>query len=415
MKAEIISIGTELLTGQTINTNTAFLGEELQELGIDLRYQSCVQDSIKDIQEVLSIALNRAELIITTGGLGPTSDDLTHKAIFSFFNLNPILDKTVLKDIQTKFKLKGYRKMPKINLKQAYKPKNAKWIRNKLGTANGIIWKINKEQSKLILTFPGVPREMQQMWSDSIKPYLNNLSKNSFYSRTLKYTGIGESALAEKINQYFYLKNPIVAPYASIGEVKIKVTGSAKTKDQAKRIAMKTTDKILRKTKEYFFGFNNETLEGLTADKLVKFKKTIAIAESCTGGLLSKRLTDIPGSSNYIKLNVITYSNEAKNKLLKIPNEILKKYGAVSPQVAALMAKNIKQLADTDFGISITGIAGPGGGSKAKSVGLVYFGFAKGNNIKIKKMQFGQNSTRDEIRFLATQFALNWLRKELYK
>ena len=158
-----------------------------------------------------------------------------------------------------------------------------------------------------------------------------------------------------------------------------------------------------------------ETLEELIANKLIKSKKTIAVAESCTGGLLSKRLTDIPGSSYYIKLNVITYSNEAKHKLLNIPNKILKTRGAVSPQIAALMAKNIKQLAGTDYGISITGIAGPGGGSKAKPVGLVYFGFAKGKNVQTKKMQFGQNSTRDEIRFLATQFALNWLRKKLYK
>lgn len=411
MKAEIISIGTELLLGQITNTNARFLAEELQKLGIESYFQTTVGDNTKRIHQILEEALKRSNLIITTGGLGPTSDDLTHEAISSFFKAKLFLDKKILKQIQKKFHLKGYKKMPKINIKQAYKPKDAKWIPNKLGTASGIIWKVN---STIIMTFPGVPRELYQMWNNTAKPYLKKLSeKNVIYSKTLKFTGIGESSLAEKIKSYFNLKNPTVAPYASLGEVKIRITKKAKSKLIAKRQVNLIAKKILAKTKDYYYGEDEETLEGLTAKKLILKKKTIAIAESCTGGLLSKRLTDIPGSSKYIKLNVITYSNEAKNKLLQVPKEELKKFGAVSKEVASTMARGIQKLAKANIGLSITGIAGPDGGLKSKPVGLVYFGLANKKKVKVQKMLFGSNSTREEIRWLATQFALNWVRKEL--
>jgi len=447
MKAEVISIGTELLLGQTINTNACFLADELQSLGIESYFQTTVGDNTERIHEVLKLALQRADIIITTGGLGPTPDDLTHEAIYKFFKAISFLDKNYLKQIENKFHLRGYIKMPPMNKKQAYKPKNAKWIPNKLGTANGIIWiftaggagreasrarnsvtklwrvpegdrprseRWQENPNKVIITFPGVPSEMKQMWNDTTKPYLKKIfGKNILHSTTLKFTGIGESALAEKIKRFFNQSNPTVAPYASPGEVKIRVTAKAKRNKIAKLLVLKTVKDILKTTKQYFYGFDDETLEHLVAKKLTSNNKTISIAESCTGGLLSKRLTDLPGSSKYIKLNIITYSNEAKNKLLGIPNEILKKYGAVSSQTAALMAKGIKELSNCNIGFSVTGIAGPSGSSKEKPIGLVYFGLAKGNKVKIEKVLFGSNSTRDEIRFLATQFALNWIRKEL--
>ncbi|MBI2996001.1 MAG: competence/damage-inducible protein A [Candidatus Melainabacteria bacterium] len=413
MKAEIISVGTELLLGQITNTNASYLAQELKSLGIESHFQSTVGDNVERIHEVLNQALNRADLIITTGGLGPTPDDLTHEAISSFFKTKLFLDKKVLKNIKEKFYLKGYKKMPTMNIKQAYKPKDAKWIPNKLGTANGIKWRI-RDGNVLIMTFPGVPRELYHMWEDTAKPYLKKLTgKNVIYSRTLKFTGIGESALADKIKSYFNLQNPTVAPYASIGEVKIRITSKEKSLKKAKKLVQKVTNKILKKTKKYFFGKDNDTLESLVAKKLTTQNKTIAIAESCTGGLLSKRLTDIPGSSKYIKLNVVTYSNEAKNKILNVPQKLLTKYGAVSFQVAKAMAIGVKKLAKTNLGLSITGIAGPSGSTKTKPVGLVYFGLAKENKIKTIKMLFGKNSIREEIRWLATQFALNWIGREL--
>lgn len=411
MKAEIISIGTELLLGQITNSNASFIAREFHNLGIESYFQSTVGDNTERIHTVLNQALERSDLIITTGGLGPTSDDLTHKSISSFFNIKQLLDRKTLKTIEKKFLLKGYKRMPDINKKQAYKPKGATWIPNKLGTANGIIWKI---KSKLIMTFPGVPSELHQMWKDTAKPYLRKHFKgNVLYSKTLNFTGIGESALAEKISKYFNLKNPTVAPYAYPGEVKIRVTAKAKSMSKAKKIITPVIRKIISKAKDYYFGKDEETLELLVAKKLISKKKTIALAESCTGGLLSKRLTDIPGSSKYTKLNAVTYSNQSKNKILKVPEALIKKYGAVSHQVASSMAIGIKRLTNCNIGVSITGIAGPGGGSKDKPVGLVYIGIAKGNKVKTQKVQFGLNSSREEIRWLATQHALNWLRKEL--
>lgn len=414
MKCEIISIGSELTSGKTINTNAAFIGSELQTLGLDSYFRTTVDDNIERIHEVLKQALKRAEIIITTGGLGPTHDDLTHEAIAGFFKIKLQKDKKVLKEIKRKFNLKQ-KKMPKINIKQANKPKDAKWILNKLGTANGIMWKVNYDKKeKYILTFPGVPRELINMWTNSGRYFLKKLSgKNFIYSKTLKFTGIGESALAEKITSFFKLKNPIVAPYASIGEVKIVITGKGGSKQKTVNIVEKTAKRILRKIKDFYFGKDNETLEGLVAKKLILKKKSISLAESCTGGLLSKRLTDIPGSSKYLKFGIVSYSNESKIKLLNVKKEALKKYGAVSKETAYEMAKGVQKLGNTDIGVSITGIAGPKGGTKLKPVGLVYFGLALKNKTKTQKVLWGRNATRDEIRFLSTQFALNWLRKEL--
>lgn len=424
MRAEIISVGTELLMGQIVNTNAHFFAKELSELGIDSYFQTTVGDNEKRIHEVLDLALKRSDIIITSGGLGPTSDDITHESISSFFNAKPVLDERVLKEIEEKFSSRGYKKMPLMNKKQAYKPKDAKWILNKNGTARGIIWNVTRssspsrvtsnEQRATIFTFPGVPSELYSMWDETVKPYLKkNICKDRIFSRTLKFTGIGESALAEKIEPFFDLKNPTVAPYASLGEVKIRITSKSKSLSKARKDVLSLSKKVLLKTSDYYFGDDDETLEEVLGKLLVLKKLTISLAESCTGGLLSKRLTDVPGSSKYIKLNVVTYSNEFKNKILNVSKNELDKYGAVSSEVAASMAKGIKKLAGSDIGFSITGIAGPGGGSKEKSVGLVYFGMAIGNKIKVEKKEFYYRYSRENIRWLSSQFALDWIRREL--
>jgi nicotinamide-nucleotide amidase len=433
MKAEIICIGTELLMGQIVNTNAQFFASELHELGIDSYFQTTVGDNEKRIHEVLELALKRSDIIITSGGLGPTSDDLTHESIASYFNVKPTLDKKVLSEIEKKFSSRGYKKMPAMNKKQAYKPIDAKWIPNENGTARGIIWDVGRESlivnrisiregirstihnpQLTILTFPGVPSELYSMWNETAKPYLKKISGgNSIFSRTLKFTGIGESALAEMIEPVFDLKNPTVAPYAGLGEVKIRVTSKSKNLAKAKKDVLKTCKSILLKTKDYYFGDDEESLEEIVGKLLIAKKKSIALAESCTGGFLSKRLTDVAGSSKYIKLNLVTYANEAKNKMLNVPDEILKEHGSVSPQVAFLMAKGIKDLASADMGFSITGVAGPSGGSKEKPVGLVYFAIAYGNKVKVEKKQFSYKYSRADIRWLATQFALNWIRESL--
>lgn len=417
MKAEIICIGTELLMGQIVNTNAQFIAKELSELGIDSHYQTTVGDNEKRIHEVLKLALNRSDIIITTGGLGPTADDLSHESIASFFHEKLVLDKEVLKEIKEKFKMRGYKNMPQMNEKQAYKPKSAKWIPNKNGTARGITWEVKRKSvTPVILTFPGVPSELYSMWKDTVKPYLRReFCKEVLFSRTLKFTGIGESALAEKIEPMFNLKNPTVAPYASLGEVKIRVTSKSKNLTKAKKDVLSLSKKILLKTKDYYYGDDEESLEEIVGTLLTSKKMTISLAESCTGGLLSKRLTDVSGSSKYIKLNVITYSNEAKNKIIHVPKTELDKYGAVSSQVAVSMAKGIRKLSGSSIGFSVTGIAGPGGGTKEKPVGLVYFAMAIGNKVKVEKKEFFYRYSRENIRWLSSQFALNWIRKELVK
>ena len=412
MKVGIIAIGSEVVSGQTINTNAGFISNELESLGFDPLIHISVKDNIKEVHLALREVLNIADIAITTGGLGPTPDDLTHEAICSFLKVKPKQDKKVLKQIKNKFLLRGYKKMPPMNIKQSYKPKEAKWIQNKTGTANGIIWKI--KSSKLILTFPGVPAELKQMWEDTAKPYLKKLKTKSYtYSKTLKFTGIGESALAEKIKPLLLLKEPVIATYAELGQIKVRITAKEKSIKKAKKIASAFSKKVLRKTKKYYFGEDDETLESLIAAKLIKSKRTLATAESCTGGLLSKRLTDISGSSKFFKLSVVTYSNDTKSKLLNVSEKTLEKYGAVSSQTASEMAKGIQKLAKSNIGFSITGIAGPKGGSKAKPVGLVYFGLAKGKSIKTKNVFFGKDRGRNEIRTLAAQYALNWLHQEL--
>lgn len=436
MRAEIISVGTELLMGQIVNTNAQFFAKELSELGINSHFQTTVGDNEERIHEVLNLALKRSDIILTSGGLGPTADDLTHESISSFFNVKLALDEKVLKEIEKKFSSRGYKKMPFMNEKQAYKPKDAKWIPNRNGTARGIIWQIGEWEKRrkgegenlqsfgspalrfsgsvLILTFPGVPSELYSMWNETVKPYLKkNICKDSIFSRTLKFTGIGESALAEKIEPLFNLKNPTVAPYASLGEVKIRVTSKSKSLSKAKKDVLNLSKKILLKTKDYYFGDDEETLEEIVGKLLASKRLTISLAESCTGGLLSKRLTDVPGSSKYIKLNVVTYSNEFKNKIINVSKDELKKYGAVSPQVAISMAKGIKELAGSDIGFSITGIAGPGGGTKEKPVGLVYFAMAVGNKVKVEKKEFYYRHSRENVRWLSSQFALDWIRREL--
>lgn len=411
MKVGIIAVGNEVVSGQTINTNASFISNELENLGFDPLIHIAVKDNMSEIHLALKEVLSMADLVITTGGLGPTPDDLTHEAIYAFFKTKPKQDKKTLKQIKNKFRLRGYKKMPPMNIKQSYKPKDAKWISNKTGTANGIIWQIKK---KIIITFPGVPAELKQMWEDTANPFLKKM-KNKFYiyTKTLKFTGIGESALAEKIKPLLTLKNPIIATYAELGQIKVRITAKEKSIQKAKKTALAFSTKVLRKTKRYYFGQDNEILESLLAIKLIQSKKTLAIAESCTGGLFSKRLTDISGSSRFFKLSAVTYSNDTKNKLLNIPEKILTKYGAVSSQTASAMAKGIQELAKSNIGLSITGIAGPTGGSKIKPVGLVYFGLAKRKSIKIKKVLFGKDRSRNEIRTLAAQYALNWLLNEI--
>ena len=273
----------------------------------------------------------------------------------------------------------------------------------------------NPEQPRYILTFPGVPSEMKRMWAESARDFLTScFGPSVVWSQELKHFGIGESTLAEKFGDLLHGTNPTVAPLAGTGECRLRVSAKAATVEEARQIAEPVIEKIKAGSGTLCYGIDSDTLESVVAAELTKLHQTVAAAESCTGGLLSKRLTDLPGSSAYVKLNVVTYANEAKRDFLGVPQELLDTHGAVSTECAEAMAQGVRKLANADFGIGITGIAGPDGGTEDKPVGLVYIGLAYADGVQVMKCQFPQQVGRDGIRHRSVSEALNMLRLHLH-
>ena len=420
--AEILSIGTELLLGHVLDTNSQFLAQELASLGIDCFFRSTVGDNSARIQEAALAALKRADILITTGGLGPTADDITTESLASLFNTPLDFDEKIFANIQSFFAAAG-QTMPQNNRRQAFRPHGADSLPNERGTAPGIIWQIDDKllsqlgipgQKKCILTFPGVPQELYDMWRQAAKPFLQNYFQDlTIWSCQLKHYGIGESALSQKYAHLLEQTNPTVAPYAGNGECRLTVTAKAINEQAAKNIAQRTIDEILQSSGTLCYGFDHETLESAVGKLLTAQNKILAVAESCTGGLVSQRLTDIPGSSDYIKLNVVTYSNEAKTNILKVSEDLLAEHGAVSAQCAEAMAAGIRKLANAHIGLSVTGIAGPTGDSENKPVGLVYIGLAVGDKLSSIKLNIPSQLSRTTIRQRAANAALNMVRLSL--
>ena len=417
MSAEIICIGTELLLGDILNTNCHYLAQELASLGIPHYYQTVVGDNIERIHQVLEIAIARSTILIFTGGLGPTPDDLTTETIAAFFN-TPLEEKPeIIADITEKFASIG-RKMTPSNRKQALIPQGANVLPNPLGTAPGMIWEraIENGNSLTIMTFPGVPFEMKRMWRDTAVPFLKSQGwgKDIIYSQMLRFRGIGESALAEKVAPLFDLTNPTVAPYASKGEVRLRISAKAQSEAEALALIEPVAQKIQAIAGLDYFGKDEETLASVVGKLLEERNQTLAVAESCTGGGLGAMLTEIPGSSHYFKGGIIAYDNEVKTSLLEVSSADLAQFGAVSELVVRQMAQGVKQALDTDYGISITGIAGPDGGTETKPVGLVYIGLATPNGLTIgQEYRFGSRRERSLVRFLSACTALDLLRRQI--
>ncbi len=423
-KAEILSVGTELLLGQILNTNSQFLSSGLAEIGIDCYFHTTVGDNKKNISACLQAALNRSDVVIITGGLGPTADDLTCETIAEFFSTPLILDSATLEKIAAFFEQRGI-PMAQSNCKQALRPQGADILPNPRGTAPGIIWRLtgsllsaagvcHPERDRYLLTFPGVPAEMKSMWRETAAPFLaRTFGPGVVWSLDLKHYGIGESTLAEKYAHLLDLSNPTVAPLAGTGECRLRVTAKAATEEQAMALAAPVIAEIREESKELLYGEGDDTLESAIGRLLVEQHFTVALAESCTGGLVSKRLTDIPGSSRYVKLNIVTYSNEAKAQLLNIDEKLLSTDGAVSAACAEAMAEGMHHISGCDIALSITGIAGPDGGSKDKPVGLVYFALSDRESTRSVKKVYPATLTRADIRFRAASDALNLLRLHL--
>jgi nicotinamide-nucleotide amidase len=410
MKAEIIGIGTEILLGQMVNTNSAYISKKLAEIGIDVYYHTTVGDNKNRLYESIQTALERSDIVITTGGLGPTIDDITLDVVAKIAKKPLILQQEIVGLMEEHFK-KRCISMPRNNMRQAYVPKGAMWLRNNVGTAPGLIIKAGK---KRLIALPGPPREMIPIFEACVLPYLKRKYSvgSVILSRTLKTTGLAESQIHEKIKQFLSLSgDTTVGIYAHPAQVDLKITVKANGSIIAKRKINAIEKKIRERLGSLIFGADSQTMEGNTL-KLLK-TKTIAIAESCTGGLITSRITDIPGASKNLLFSVIAYSNRSKMELLDISYEKIKKYGAVSRQTAKAMAINIKNLAGADIGISTTGITGPGGAAKDKPLGLVYI--ACSTEIKTITKEYHFTGSRKTIKFRASQAALNMLRLYLLR
>src|SRR4030095_4273789 len=326
LRAEIISIGTELLLGQILNTNTQYLSAQLAHIGIDCYWHTTVGDNKERIKECLKLALSRADVIVTTGGLGQTADDLTHECLAQLFAANVVFDQPTMERIEGLFKSRGLI-MPESNRKQAWRPEGSQILPNRLGSAPGIIWVVDgpllaklsldkPRNEAVILTYPGVPFEMIAMWEETgCRHLVDYTGGGTIWSCELKHFGIGESALAEMYGDLLNSRNPTVAPLAGRGECRLRVTAKAESVEEAMDIARPTIDHIRTKSGLLCYGADEDTLESTVGRLLVQKSKTVAVAESCTGGLVSKLLTDVPGSSSYVKLNGVSYADDAKREL----------------------------------------------------------------------------------------------------
>ena len=410
MKAEILSIGTEILLGDIVNTNAQFLSKALADLGIDVYYQSVIGDNEERILKAFKDGFERADIIVTTGGLGPTQDDLTKELAAKYFNKKLYLHKPTLEWIKDYLKIKD-EEVLESNKKQAYIPEDSIILENKNGTAPGLI--IN-ENNKILIVLPGPPKEMKAMFNDKVLEYLSDLTGYIIKSKTLRFLGIGESIIAKKVDNIINnSKNPTVAPYAKDYEAILRITAKDKNEEICNKLIEEKCNEIKDILGEYIYGEDDDNIQGVVGKILCENKLTISTAESCTGGMVAETLISFAGISEVFKEGVITYSNEAKIKRIGVKEETLKEYGAVSEETAKEMAEGVAKLANTNIAISTTGIAGPGGGTVDKPVGLVYIGVYIDGETMVQK--FNLNGNREAVRRKATMNALNILRKELIK
>ena len=409
MKAEIISIGDEIMYGHTLDSNSAYISQKLADLGIEVVYQTSVGDEVSRIVEAINQAKQRVNLLITTGGLGPTHDDVTMKGIIKAFKKNLVFHPEILEKIKQRYEKRGI-KMPQINQNQALIPQGAKYFDNAVGSAPGILV---QEDKVVFIALPGVPREMKYLLDEQVVPYLQSQKiAGKIVHKKIRTTGIVESALYEKVEGVIKeTKEVKIAFLPGYQGVDIRLTATPKAGKAAEGAVGQIEKKILDRVGEFVYTTDSESPEELVGRLLKEKKMKLAVAESCTGGLLASKLTSIPGSSDYFDRGVITYSNQAKTQILGVPEEIINKFGAVSPQVAEAMAKGIVKTSGADLGIAVTGIAGPGGGSEEKPVGLVYIGLGNRTKAWVEKFLFGQD--RLIIRERTVYAALNIIRLHL--
>jgi nicotinamide-nucleotide amidase len=409
MRAEIIAIGSELLTPYKADTNSLYLTEKLLELGIKTDYKTIVGDSRETLYKAIKDASKRVQLIITTGGLGPTEDDITREVVANFLKKELILHEDIVSEIKNHFSFRKL-KMPDINIRQAFVIAGAEVFKNSVGTAPGQWY---EDENIKIAILPGPPAEMKPMVENFLMKKLEGYSSFFYAFKSMRIVGLTESAVEEKIEDIISgLKNPWINILAIPGQIEINIMARGKeSKDEAKEKIEPVFKNLKKRLKEYIYAEDKIDFEKIIGDMLKKSKRNIAVAESCTGGLLANRITNIAGSSKYFDRGVVSYSNKAKTDVLKVKKETIKKHGAVSEETAREMAEGIRKLSDTYYGIGITGIAGPSGGTMEKPVGLVYIAISTPEKTEVFRYRF--IGGREKIKWQSSQQALYHLWKDL--
>ena len=409
LSAEIIAIGSELLSPNKSDTNSLWLTDQLNRIGIDVKLKTIVGDDDARLEEVVKDAVKRSRVVIATGGLGPTEDDITRKVVARALGRRLTLDEKLLEEIRTKFQRFGMN-MPERNSRQAMVIDGAEVLPNPNGSAPGLYL---KQGSCAVALLPGPPREMKPMFENHVKPRLEKIAGDiRFATRLMRVTGMGESAVDEKISPiYTQFDNPQTTILFNSSEVEIHLRAHGRAEADAEALLDHVSLKIEQALGNSVFSFRGETMEEVVGRRLAMTEFTLAVAESCTGGLIAQRLTNVPGSSKYFIEGVVTYSNESKTRLLGVDKKLIKEFGAVSQQVARDMARGVRHKAKTDFGLAVTGIAGPDGGTDDKPVGLVYIALADDAHTEHKKLTLPGD--RELIRWRASQAALDMLRRRL--
>ena len=409
MNAELIAVGTEILLGDIVNTDAQVISQGLSELGINVFYQTVVGDNPARLRHVIETARDRADIIITTGGLGPTLDDLTKETLATVFGRKMALHQPSLDRIKDFFQTIG-REMTPNNEKQAWLPEGCTVFVNEWGTAPGCAF---EAYGKHVLMLPGPPRECNPMWKECAMPYLYKLAGGCIVSRNVRVFGLGESNMETILHDIMEKStNPTIAPYAKTSECFARVTAKADTPEECEKLLEPVVEKICGLLGDDVYGVDVDSLEQVVGDGLRERGMTLAVAESCTGGLLSKRITDVPGCSDYYLGGVCSYANEVKMKVLGVKKETLDTVGAVSPEVAEQMAEGVAKALGADIGVGITGVAGPGGGTDEKPVGLVYISIWYNGQHYTRKMK--STNGRDRVRMQAASTALDMIRRNIF-
>ena len=411
MIAELIAVGTELLLGNIANTDGQFLSEKLSTMGIIVHHHTVVGDNPARLAEALETARKRADIIITTGGLGPTYDDLTKQTICKTFGKELELHEDILEEIKTWFQTKLGKTMPENNVQQALLPVGCTVFDNPVGTAPGCAF---EKDGVHVLMLPGPPFECKYMFENRAAKYLEQFTDGVIVSHEIKIFGMGESSVEEALREPMTrLTNPTLAPYAKLNECMVRATAKAETKEKAEELLRPLVEQVKETLGDVIYGIDVESLEEVVSGLLREKGLTLSAAESCTGGLIAKRMTDLAGASNVFRGGVVSYTNGVKAGVLGVPEELLEEFGAVSEPVARAMAECCRKVCGSDLAVSVTGVAGPDTDDRGNEVGTVYIALARAEDTICKKLSCGKGRGRDRVRSAAASNAFDMIRRQL--